>query len=651
MAKKCDTHAKQHRTVNMTLMGLLGIGFVLMLWHIHSYGPTPELKLAKDTSLLSAFFQELWHMIVGGHGFIAEINDIWLYFLFGIMLAGYIRTYKLHIKLRKTLIKHGFISIFIAALIGVFSPLCSCGILATVIGLLSAGLPLAPAMALLIASPLMSPTAFFLTIIDLGAEWAAIRVMVAFFMGVFAGVITHLIRNFGFQTETLFIDGGIPEGDFHDHDYEDERLRCTCNEKFSNKLARKVKTHSNPTVVSWQNFIIFWAKTVEMTWMVGKYVLVGIFVGVIAENYIPQAHINSLFGTSGPMGVLYVTLGSIPIFLHQISASSILYHIKEALPGTMDPGAGLAFLIGGPVTALPAMTLLWAMFKKRVFVLYLCISIFGTLLFAYSFRAFVFAPNVDSNSPILVGIASLPTGKAATMKKEGEYGEYVHIAADPSGNNLLATYEDLEGGSGIVFDAGLERFSNNNAQSQDNQKYILNIARYLDETSMGDKKKSILIYNTYVKSGFPNNQLDQNAPVVLAKNAYKVKLTDRAETPVLTPDLLAQYNQLWILSGESDSSTFSAEELENILYYRDDGNSLLIASGPEQGPKNDQTKDANQIATNFGVTFSGMVDHGDNMKVSSLGPFFSRTAERMIGYFGLMRDIRNAEYHSDDDDH
>lgn len=644
MAQRCDTHAKQHRTVNTTLYALLGAGLLIMLWHIYAYGPTHGLGIPKDTFIITAFFYELWHMVVGGHGFLAEIGDIWLYFMFGIMLAGYIRTYKFHIRLRKILIRHGFVSIFIAAAIGVFSPLCSCGILATVIGLLSSGLPLAPAMALLISSPLMSPTAFFLTIVDLGVEWAAIRVMVAFLMGVLAGIVTHLIRKRGFETETLFLDGGIPEGDFHDADYGDERLRCTCNEKFSNKLARKVKNHSNPTVVKWQNFIIFCAKTFEMTWMVGKYVLVGIFVGVIAENYIPQNYMNSLFGTSGPLGVIYVTIGSIPIFLHQISASSILYHIKEALPGTMDAGAGLAFLIGGPVTALPAMILLWSMFKKRVIVLYLAISIFGTLFFAYSFRAFVFVPNVDSNNPVLVGVGSLPAGKAAVLEKESEY---VHIAADPQGKNLLATYEDLEGGSGIVFDAGLERFKNAHAQSEDNRKYILNIAEYLDETSMGNTTKNILIYNTYTKSGFSNDRFVQNAPVVLAENSYNVKMTDRTQTSTVTPELLSGYNQLWILSGESDSSTFSQDEIENILAFRDDGGSLLIASGPDEGPKRNWTAGANQIASSFGVKFSGAVDHGKILPISSLGTFFTRTAEKMIGYFGVMRDIRNADDHDD----
>ncbi|MFQ5646783.1 MAG: permease, partial [bacterium] len=343
MSEKCDTHKKQHRTVNTTLFALLGSGFALMFWHLASKGPSTELPELAKAGFFTQFLSELHYIILGSHGIWAEIGDVYLYFLFGIMLAGYIRTYKLHIRLRKTLSRYGFMGIVLASVIGVFSPLCSCGILATVVGLLSGGLPLAPAMALLISSPLMSPTAFFLTISDLGVEWTVVRISSAFLMGILAGVVTHLLRNKGFQTDTLFIDDSIVEGDFHDHDFDgDDRLKCTCREKFSNRMAVKIKKHEKDWIREWQNFWIFWCKTWEMTWMIGKYVLVGIFVGSIAENYIPKEFLNDFFGKSGMGNVIWVTMGSIPIFLHQISASAILKSIKSSVPGTLNPGAGLA---------------------------------------------------------------------------------------------------------------------------------------------------------------------------------------------------------------------------------------------------------------------------------------------------------------------
>ncbi len=630
MAEKCDTHGKQHRNVNLTLWSLLGVGFALLVWHVWAYGPTLGGKAAlENTPFWKLLGGEIWGLFTDGHGVFAELGDIWLYFFIGIVFAGYIRTYKFHIRLRKTLIKHGFISIFIASVIGVFSPLCSCGILATVIGLLSTGLPLAPAMALLISSPLMSPTAFFLTIGDLGSEWAVVRVLVAFAMGVFAGVLTHLIRHKGFDTETLFVDGSIPEGDFHDQDYGDERLRCTCREKFSNRVARK---HPN-------KLIIFGAKTLEMSWMIGKYVLVGIFIGCIAERYIPRPVISSLFGSKNPFNILWITVGSIPIFLHQISASSILYHIKEALPGTMNKGAGLAFLIGGPVTAVPAMTLLWAMFKKRVFVLYMAISILGTVMFAYGFNAFVFIPNVDAGNPLLQGISSLPSGEASVLVKSHEY---VHMVADPDDQGMIAMYNDIEGGSGLVFESSLVRFRNESFGKENNDKYIANLANWLEDTTSRNVHKKILVYNTYTDSGYGLSEFDSNIPKVLG-GGYKITLIDRSTTPQLTLKTLQNYSQVWIINGGRHSQgVFGEQEIWDLQDYREIGGAILIAAGADSANAS-FAKDANQIAGKFGVVFSGSKRGVDVLPVSYTGSFFEAIANRLLPYYDTLRRMRESE--------
>jgi hypothetical protein len=614
--------------VNLTLWSLILLGLGIMVWHVWVFGPEEGGRQVLGTKpFILILLNEVWHMITGSHGIMAEIGDVWIYFMIGILIAGYIRTYKLHIRLRKTLNRHGFVSIFIAAIIGVFSPLCSCGILATVIGLLSAGLPLAPAMALLIASPLMSPTAFLLTIGDLGAEWAVIRTVTAFLMGVLAGVVTHLLHNRGFQTDTLFLDTSVLEGDFHDHDFADERLRCTCREKFSNRIARRVKN----------NFVIFWAKTLEMTWMIGKYVLVGIAVGAIAEEYIPPTWLNQLFGQQSKLGIVWVTLGSIPVFLHQISASSILYHIKEALPGTLDKGAGLAFLIGGPVTAIPAMTLLWAMFKKRVFVLYMGISILGTILLAYSFDAFVFVPHTDAGNPVLSGVGVITGGPSSIIKKSNKY---IHIAVDPDKKPVIAIYHDFFGGSGIAFDSCIERFSNKSASVQDNAAYIKNIANWLDTTSQTEITGRILIYNTFSQTGYDNSYFEPYLPKLLTKNKYQVKITDRRQTPRLIPEMLSGYNQLWLISGEARSTTFSPEELEAVTDFRDEGGSLLIVAGPQKSKHEDFTRDANQIAKNFGVEFSGVINTAEVIPISIYGKFFNTAALKLKSYYDIVRKLR-----------
>ncbi len=629
MAEKCATHKRQHRTVNLTLLSLILMGLVLMTWHVWTYG-THEGGL---TALEGRFFplvllEEVWHLIIGGHGILGEIGDIWIYFLIGILLAAWIRTYKFHIRLRKTLIKYGFGGIFLAALIGVFSPLCACGILTTAVTLVAVGLPLAPVMALLIASPLMSPTAYLLTINDLGAEWAFIRTLAAFLMGVLGGVVTHLLRKKYFS-ENLFTDGTMVDGelDVHDPDYPDERLRCTCREKFSNRIAAK---HPN-------KFIIYWAKALEMTWSIGKYVLVGIAVGTIIQEYMPQQWLIGLFGHQSAFSPIWVTIGSIPIFLHQISASSILYHIKETLPGTLNKGAALAFLIGGPVTAIPAMLVLWSMFKKRVFVLYMVISICGTIFFAYTFNWFIFPNYTDSGSPVFHGVAAISGGEASIIQKSHEY---VHIAADPGDKPLIAVYKDVEGGSGLVFDADLSRFTNAGLDLQDNKLYIRNIARWLEEASFSGTNRKILLYNTYSGSGSGYNSDQLSAlPGLLKEYGFEATLTDRRADPEITPELLGGYKQLWIISGECQSATFRPEEVETMLDFREDGSALLLVAGPQNGPQQDFTRDANQIAKNFGVTFAGVTKTPAVIPISVVGRFAKPVADKLAGWFKTMRQL------------
>ncbi|MBI5787838.1 MAG: permease [Candidatus Schekmanbacteria bacterium] len=627
MAEQCATHHKQHKTINLTLLIMLAAGLGLMFWYVWNFGVSygGDKAALAGKSFTQLLGLEFWDLLFGGHGFLAMINDVLIYFMIGILVASWIRTYKFHIRLRKTLINYGFSAIFLAAFIGVFSPLCACGILTTVVTLVAAGLPWAPSMALLIAAPLMSPTTFFLTVNDLGIEWAVVRTIVAYSMGVFAGLLTWSMRKY-LDDQNLFVDGGIPEGDVHDADYADERLRCTCREKFSNRVARKYKN----------KFIIFWAKFLEMNWMIGKYVLVGLFVGSIVGRYMPMEFIASLFGTGDDWNILWVTLGSVPLFLHQVSGSTIVYHIKTSLSGTMDNGAALAFMIGGPVTAIPAMLLLWSMFKKRVFILYMAISLLGTLFFAYTFKYFVFVPHVDSGSPVFASVNNLPGGERSVLNKSQKD---LQMVADPDGKGMIALHQDVEGGTSVVFDSGLTRFANNSAGKYDNGSYLKNLAKWLEDRASGEVTKSVLVYNTYVDKGMDKNSFTQNIRQAL-HNPYKVTVTDKATTPELTAGILKDYNQLWIINGGANAKgTFTEDDLEAINSFRDNGGNILLAAGPAK-PDGDYTQDVNQLAAEFGVSFSGVSQTNEKLSISNFGRFFGKIGEKLQPWFEAMKKLR-----------
>ncbi len=320
-----------------------------------------------------------------GRDFWEGVLHLLPYFAAGVLIAAAIRTWRLHVRMRRHLPRLGLWGIPVGTFIGCISPLCACGVLPIMVSLLTTGLPLAPAMALLVASPLMSVEGYAVTAGLLGPDWANAKLVAAVFMGLFAGSATLLLARRGFATEEIF-RGEIPHGDIHDPDC-DHRIACNCPDKWSNRLVKR--GHGK--------FVIFWAKAAESSWHVGKFTLVGLVVEVLAARYIPQEWFAAVFSSTAWYNVVGVLLASVPMHVNQFTAAAILYGPVDVL-GRMGAdvswSTGMAFLIGGPVTALPAMGVFLSLFKPRVLWLYLAVCVAGTLVVAFGAQAILGPPAV-----------------------------------------------------------------------------------------------------------------------------------------------------------------------------------------------------------------------------------------------------------------
>lgn len=603
----CHVHGLHARKANLTLVAMVVAGFALIVWHVWMYGPSGHRQAVDMTGspFLPSLGTELWNLLADKHGILAELWDISPYFLAGILLAGWIRTYKIAVKLQLSLRRYGVLSVFLASFIGIITPLCACGTLTTAISLLFAGIPLAPVMALLVTSPLMSPSTYLLTLNDLGPEWTVIRTLAALLMGIFAGLITHCLKGRGFETKQVFIDGAIVRGDFHDEDYPDERLRCNCRQKFGNRVALKTGN----------KFIIFLAKSSEMLWLVGKYVIVGVVIGAIVERYMPAEWIYHFFGRKDPLNILWVTLASVPMFLHQISASSILFHIKSSLNGTLDSGAALAFMVGGPVTAMPTMVMFWTIFRKKVFVLYLGICLAGTLLITYSLQALFFVPGIDTGNTLLKGVGALSGGNSAIISKQGES---TRIAMDPAAKPLVATYNNLLGTEGgAIFDAGSSRFLAENIEQHDNRRYIENIADWLEQSSSTVAKGSILALDIAAGSSGINGADLLSRSARADRTYHYVHHTGSAP---LSTELLAKQSQVWLFFGADDA--LSTEEIKALVAFSRGGGALLIVAGDGA-----DLATINRLSAQFGVSLYGRARQERKIPVAVAAPLFYRAAE------------------------
>ena len=320
---------------------------------------------------MEPIFTELLEL---GGDFVAEFRFIFWYFAAGVTLEAIIRTFGWHIRLRELLNRFGHGSIWLAAGIGLFSPLCACGVLPLVISMILAGVPFAPAMTLLVTSPLMSPAGYTLTAWELGDQWAIAKVISAILMGLFAGYVTLYFQRKGwFELDRLFTRG-IPKGDFHDPDYPCEDLQCDCRKMFSKRV---VETRTD------NRFFIFLGKFVDGTIKIGKFTVLGVAIEVLAVRYIPTEWISPLLTNTLPLSIPLITLAVVPLHINQVMASAILYGFVD-LP--LARGPGLAFLVGGPVTAIPVMAVFLTFFRRRVFLLYLGICLTGTISMAYAYH-------------------------------------------------------------------------------------------------------------------------------------------------------------------------------------------------------------------------------------------------------------------------
>jgi uncharacterized membrane protein YraQ (UPF0718 family) len=618
--KECEIHGGHAKKANRTLLIMVAASLGLIIWHVWVYGLSSPASFgaASSAPLPMLLGYEIWDLLFNAHGIVGELREVFPYFLVGILLAGYLRTFKIAVKLQASLKKYGKLSVVVASFVGIITPLCACGTITTAISLLFAGLPLAPVMSLMVTSALLSPSTYLITLNDLGPEWTVIRTVSALAMGFFAGGVTHFLCKRGFDKGGLFIEGAVVPGDFHDEDYPIEELRCDCREKFGNRVAIRTKS----------KFLIFLAKTAEMFVMVGKYILVGVSIGAIVERYLPTEWIFHFFGRQDPLNIVWITLASVPMFLHQISASSILSHIKNSLDGTLDGGSALAFMIGGPVTALPTMILFWTIFKKRVFYLYMFVCLVGTILIAATFQWLVFVPGVDTGNRLFKRVSSLAGGHSSVIHKDGKS---VRIALDPTGKNIIATYsDDLASKGSVVFDAGFDRFAAAATGIKDDQRYVANIATWLEQNSTASDGKTVLIYT--VAGDEKRNAFAEGVANVLRQAKVSVTVSDRTNAPQLTENILTDVGQLWLFFPESgDKGELTDNEMKLVSEFNERGNGMLISLGNQQEnlPKD---KSVNRLSSGYGVHFSGSTETPPRISVGMAAKMLD-SASKLLGKF------------------
>jgi uncharacterized membrane protein YraQ (UPF0718 family) len=295
-----------------------------------------------------------------------EFLKMWWIFALGVALAAFIKTFKWDKKIRKLLVGRTHGAILFAVGVGLVSPLCSCGISPVVVSLVYGGVPLAPVIALLLTSPLMSPDAFLLTLGGLGPKLAAGKLASAVCAGLAGGYAVVWMQRRGWIRKEGLLSAERPH------------IKEKCMEGAAPDDPRR------GLEVPARRLWYFGLMLKDMSWIVGRFFVPAILFEAALVAFVPIEWMRSLAGGKGVLSVLLATLAGIPVPLPQVAAIPVLRGLREL---GLNDGAAMALLIAGPVASIPAFALLGGIFQRSVLALYLLTGFvtafgFGLLLLA-----------------------------------------------------------------------------------------------------------------------------------------------------------------------------------------------------------------------------------------------------------------------------
>jgi len=282
------------------------------------------------------------------------LGQLWPYLVMGIVLTTLVKMYISKDRMAGFFTRrNASVSILFAALIGAASPLGSYVVIPLAAALFATGIPLAPLMALMVASPLINPNLFLLTMGAMGLQMALARTISAVLLGILAGIITQ---------------------------------RLTCGSSHWSVSLLRPGTSSlmafsgGPSERSLKSFL---RELYRMTRYVSRYFFLAVILAAAIKILVNPSLIYRVFGNNEFMSVVLTTAAGVPFYVCGGAAIPVVQSLADM---GMSGGAVLAFFISGPVTKISNLVILHAAFRSRLMLLYLAIGTGGAVLFGLLFN-------------------------------------------------------------------------------------------------------------------------------------------------------------------------------------------------------------------------------------------------------------------------
>ena len=286
--------------------------------------------------------------------FIYDVIKISILLFVLVFIISYVQSYFPPEKSKKIMGRFkGLWARIIGALLGTVTPFCSCSSIPLFMGFTTAGLPLGVTFSFLISSPMVDLGSLVLLTSIFGWKIAVSYVIVGLVIAVLGGTIIeklHLENQVAdFIRNAKKINSVLPSDELSQ------------KERFKSALDSVLQTLKK----------------------VFPYILIGVAIGAVVHNWIPQKWIENILGSKNPFGVILAAVCGVPmyadIFGCILIAESLL--AKGALLGVV-----LSFMMAVTTLSLPSMVMLSKAIKPKLLGVFVSICTLGIIIVGYVFN-------------------------------------------------------------------------------------------------------------------------------------------------------------------------------------------------------------------------------------------------------------------------
>ncbi|NYT06102.1 MAG: permease [Methanomicrobiales archaeon] len=299
-------------------------------------------------------------LLSAGRFFVIIAGELILLFIGISFLVGLLHAYVPEERIRTTLSGRGRGSgNMLGAAFGALTPFCSCSTIPILLGLLDTGVPFGVCMSFLIASPLLNPVILSLLAALIGPVPTAFYAVITFAAAVVIGAV---LGRLGYEryVKNVTLEGG--------------NRRCDCPPE----NGATFRERHGPKISG------AFAFAVSLFRQVLPYLLLGAGIGAFIYGFVPESLIIGLAGPDNPLAIPVAAVIGVPMY---IRAETIIPISAVLLDKGMAIGAVMALIIGGAGASIPEVTLLSAIFERRLVAAFVMTVLGVAILAGAAFQA------------------------------------------------------------------------------------------------------------------------------------------------------------------------------------------------------------------------------------------------------------------------